>query len=730
MSQEIIGIQESSRRMTLRDLLYILFRHKWKGFLFFLVTVSCATAMVFFCARNIYRSEAQLLVEMAGESLSTSGGRQQAAELQAELNILQGRQIVERVVDALGAAAFQKASIRPRIVPTWLRLPDPQGEPNSTPTRDEAIRHLSRSVTLATGGRNGNRIDLGYEAPDANFAQQVLATFLEAYFEEHALADRSITTHQFFAEQVNRMKTELTQMESELHELKASAGISDYVVELQIKLAHIGLIKQQMQTARSDRAGSAARIEALAKKLAHLPETVLTSATTGLPNAAADEMRSRLYELQLFEQEYLTKYNEGSRQVTDIRQRIEAAMELLAGEESTRTQITHGISRTRQSVERTIVAAEATESSLEAKMAALAQSLKDAEADVKRVNEASVHIKRLEREIQIREAHYLKYADSLEQARIKRALNPDMVASVNILQPATLSVHAAKPNKARVIALSALLGLVGSIAVAFLWESADHAIKTPQGARKSLQLPTLVSVPRTPSNTIAATRRRRGGEAGPGVEWDVPHEVRDRFEQLSDQLVKGSKSPSARKHVVGITSSLKGEGVSVVAANVAALLAGNKRVLLIDTNVEHPSLPDIFDMKVTLGLLDVISNRRKRRLAIWNSPVENLDVMPVGTHNNGRHDLSLDDTRKLINLLKKDYDCIVLDLPAVNEAGYSARLASLCDNVSLIVDAEHSRREVVKQALKKLAQLNTNVLGVVLNKRRFPIPEWIYRALS
>ena len=182
MSQEIIGIQESSRRMTLRDLLYILFRHKWKGFLFFLVTVSCATAMVFFCARNIYRSEAQLLVEMAGESLSTSGGRQQAAELQAELNILQGRQIVERVVDALGAAAFQKASIRPRIVPTWLRLPDPQGEPNSTPTRDEAIRHLSRSVTLATGGRNGNRIDLGYEAPDANFAQQVLATFLEAYF--------------------------------------------------------------------------------------------------------------------------------------------------------------------------------------------------------------------------------------------------------------------------------------------------------------------------------------------------------------------------------------------------------------------------------------------------------------------------------------------------------------------------------------------------------------------
>ncbi len=729
MSQQKLSVEEPSRRMTLRDLLYVVFRHKWKGFLFFLVTVSCATGLVFFCARNIYRSEAQLLVEMGGESRGASEGRQQKGHLKGELNILQSREIAERVVDALGETAFQKASIRPRLVPTWLKLPDPLGETNYTPTRDEAIRHLSRSVTVAIDGNNGHRVDLGYEAPDPNFARQVLATFLKAYFEERALAYRPATTHQFLAEQTNRMKSELTQTELELHELKASVGISDYAVELQIKLAHIGLIKQQMLTARSNRAGSAARIEELAKKLPHLPEILLTSATTGLANTAADEMRSRLYELQLFEQEYLTKYNEGSRQVTDIRQRIEAAMDLLSAEESARTQITHSISPTRQSVERTIVAEQATQSSLEAQMVALAQSLKDAEADVGRMNKASVRIKRLDREIQMREANYLKYTDSLEQARMKWAMNPDRVASVNILQPATRSVQTAKPNEVLVISLSALLGIIGSLAVVFLCESADHAIKTPEGARKSLQLPTLVSVPRTPANAIQATRRRQDPEAGPGFEWDVPHEVRNQYEQLSDQLLKASKSPSAKKYVVGITSSLKGEGVSVVAANVAAQLASDKRVLLIDTNVEHPSLPDIFDMKVTLGLLDVISNRRKRRLAIWNSPVENLDVMPVGTHNNGRHDLSLDDTRKLINLLKKDYDCIVLDLPAVNEAGYSARLASLCDNVSLIVDAEHSRREVVKQAQKKLAQLNANVLGVVLNKRRFPIPEWIYRVL-
>jgi len=68
-------------------------------------------------------------------------------------------------------------------------------------------------------------------------------------------------------------------------------------------------------------------------------------------------------------------------------------------------------------------------------------------------------------------------------------------------------------------------------------------------------------------------------------------------------------------------------------------------------------------------------------------------------------------------------------MPAVGEVHSAARLASLCDGVVLVVEAGSQRWEVVCKAKEQLLKWNANTLGVVLNKRRFPIPEWLYRTL-
>jgi len=79
--------------------------------------------------------------------------------------------------------------------------------------------------------------------------------------------------------------------------------------------------------------------------------------------------------------------------------------------------------------------------------------------------------------------------------------------------------------------------------------------------------------------------------------------------------------------------------------------------------------------------------------------------------------------------MKKDYRHVVLDMPAMKEARLAARLASLCDGVVLVIEAERLRWEVLLEAKAQLLKWNANTLGVVLNKRRFPIPEWLYRTL-
>ncbi len=80
-------------------------------------------------------------------------------------------------------------------------------------------------------------------------------------------------------------------------------------------------------------------------------------------------------------------------------------------------------------------------------------------------------------------------------------------------------------------------------------------------------------------------------------------------------------------------------------------------------------------------------------------------------------------------MAKQDYRFIVVDMPALDEDGSMVRLAGSCDGLVLVVETERLRWEAVSKARQQLQQWNTNVLGVLLNKRRYPVPNWVYAVL-
>jgi polysaccharide biosynthesis protein PslE len=745
MSGDAIKIERQSSQMSMRDLFYVLFRHKWKMLLFFVAVVSTVTFMTM-RAQKIYHSDSKLLVRLGRENMtldpSTTGTvvgitRSIEAEVLTELGILQSHRVLERTAVKLGSDTFANTETTATEISIIQKLRNMI--PRSTPTTqidplENKVLKLGGMIRVEKAGLKSNILNVTCEAPNPKEAQKILSTFVEAYLDEHVVVHSTSGSFDFITSHSSNLKDDLLKLDNQIQELKETSNLSNYDAELQIRLTQIGSTRDRISTAQSDLEGSKARISELVAALADLPETLLSETVTGLPNATADRMRERLYTLKLQEQDMLSKYSEDSRQVEDIRRQIKAAEDILNQEDTTRTQLTHRVSTIRDRVEQDMMIEQANKSSFEAQIVALSESLNKAEKELQNCNKAGTQIKRLERELALKLTNYRNYSESLEKARIDKAMETDKISNISILQAATLPINHIRPNKPIQIALGLLLGFVGAIAVAFISEHADHAITTPEGVEKALNLSTLISVPYSRKNAVCPTGRKRSliGARHDGdiehVHWDIPRGVRGQYEILRDQILISSKGAS-KNNILGITSSRRREGVSVIAANVAALLADEKRVLLIDTNVKHPCSSDIFNMKVSLGLMDVLTNRRARKSAIWNSPIENLDLMPVGTLNSNRHEISSDDMNKLITLLKKDYDCIVLDLPAVNDASYTARLASLCDNVSLVVDAENSRREAVLRAQEKMARLDANVLGVVLNKRRFPIPNWIYKSL-
>jgi len=83
----------------------------------------------------------------------------------------------------------------------------------------------------------------------------------------------------------------------------------------------------------------------------------------------------------------------------------------------------------------------------------------------------------------------------------------------------------------------------------------------------------------------------------------------------------------------------------------------------------------------------------------------------------------------MLRRMRKRYDLIVVDTPPVADAMDAVLLAQVVDGTVLIVNAGESRWQVVRNTADQLAAQQGNLLGVVLNKRRHYIPEFIYRKL-
>jgi Mrp family chromosome partitioning ATPase len=83
----------------------------------------------------------------------------------------------------------------------------------------------------------------------------------------------------------------------------------------------------------------------------------------------------------------------------------------------------------------------------------------------------------------------------------------------------------------------------------------------------------------------------------------------------------------------------------------------------------------------------------------------------------------------LLNVLRDRFDIILIDAPPIPASHTAELLAGVADGVVLIVEAGRTRWQVVKHAMDEIAAQKGTVLGVVLNKVRYYIPDFIYRKL-
>jgi Mrp family chromosome partitioning ATPase len=178
-------------------------------------------------------------------------------------------------------------------------------------------------------------------------------------------------------------------------------------------------------------------------------------------------------------------------------------------------------------------------------------------------------------------------------------------------------------------------------------------------------------------------------------------------------------------HLIGVASCGEGAGTTTVASGLAMTLStqDEAKVLLIDGNFGSGAGHHMLGITSATTLPQVLLDGQGRTSKVQ----EGLYLLAAG---NGEHKLVRPSLgrrfRELVGFLKQGkYTSVVMDLPPITETSPTLQMAGLLDGVILVVESEKTSRERARMALKLLHGANANVLGVVFNKKRDYVPDWL-----
>ena len=193
-------------------------------------------------------------------------------------------------------------------------------------------------------------------------------------------------------------------------------------------------------------------------------------------------------------------------------------------------------------------------------------------------------------------------------------------------------------------------------------------------------------------------------------------------------LAPGQGAPK----VVTFVGVEQGNGCSRLCAVSANLLAESVSgsVCLLEGDFRGPSLPALFGVDNHHGLSDALRQDGSIRNFARRVARDNLWLLSCGSLGpDALTSLSSDRMKHRIEELRKEFDYVLIDSPPLTAYADALIVGRLSDGAVLVVEANATRREAALRVADSLKSSRIPVLGVVLNKRTFPIPGALYKRL-
>lgn len=739
---------------SILDIWGLVKRRKWL-ILLGLVTCLGLAGLYYFQATPIFESKIEVLVMPKNQTLPTAGTNASGHD--------QGSEVVDQGIMATHVQLLQS----PRIILAALKAIDI----NQMATFQEAIAEaqlkgedfdpldlILHNLEVTAGGegkaKEARVLQATFRGPYAKENAEILNALVESYqsFLGETFSDTSQEAVELITTAKEKLGKELVQLEDQYREFREETPIFWKGKEsLNLHQERLGKIEEALSEVTQRFTETQARLKIVSssiekkggidkmsevEQLALLPEsdvsrlTLLLTASRPDPNAkmfqATDPIRreqaqaeyTRLLSLMLDEAKLMEDYGSDHPKVQSVREQIKLTQDFLR-KNSPKAELLDPVGmKPEELLAAHLGLLEHDLAEFEERRTELQRLAKEEEKAAKELVGYELRGETMSGEIDRKKELYETIIDRLREISLIKDYGGYLT---EVITPATVPKKRASPRLILVAGLGGLIGLFFGGGLAFLADLVDKTFRTPDEVCHTLDLPILAHVPRIRFGRERKQASTNGdGRKLPGrelVTFHTPNSAEaEAIRGLRTALYFGQHGASLR--VLQVTSPNPLDGKTTVIGNLAITAANaGRRVLMIDADLRRPRLEKIFNATAEIGLAEVLKDEIAWYDAVQDTQVPNLSILPCGTiPDNPSELLTLDRLDEVLELMREQYDLVLIDSPPLLAVSDAATIASRVDGVLLTIRICKNGGPAAIHAKEMLAAVDANVVGVVVNE--------------
>ncbi|PWR00498.1 GumC family protein [Leucothrix pacifica] len=700
---QAVPVSSPEKELSLRDIFSILIRRKWT--ILFTTLLTLLFALLFtFSTKPSYVANATIQIEREGpqvvsfgqtEAQTTAIDSLQDPFFRTRYEMLKSRVLADKVIEQeMLESSLRSAGDPPESMKgfyEFFTLPDftkwiatDSGSGAGEPEKLEDITDLFAKKLQIQPIDATHLVKIFYEGTSPNEAQRTVNSVINNFIQLQI--DTKSETGEYAKE---FLRTELEKARENLQDAE------ERLVQYSNKNGILSIDAGQTRHVRKLNDLSAALVQAEIRRTSaeslYREMQNTGSVSTVLTNPVVTSIKGRLVALEGEYQEKLKLFKPGypdmqrlQQQISDTRRKLQAELNTIRG-----------------SLESDFESARKQEQKLRSELAKFNKELYSLQGN-------SINYNTLKREVDSSGKLYNGLLQRLEEVEVASSANAN-TSNISIIDPAREPVKKYRPNPKLNILVGTVAGLLLGVGLAFLRDSLDQSIKTPDDLQNFTGLSVLGAIPRP--GRASKRNLALACKTSPNTQFAEAYRIFAANMKF--------QSNQEEEQVLLVTSTIEEEGKSTTACNLACAYAQmGMRVLLIDADLRLPSIHTKIGIPNTTGLSEYLGNESDLvGITQTIKAINNLFVITAGNfEDDPMRLLSSEKMAYLVSQASQRFDFVIIDSAPASGLAETLVLSSLATKTLIVTDENNmkTQSERIKRTVESLARIKQNVSGFLI----------------